>query len=477
MKFTGNALSEAEIESVHQSSLRILNEVGIRYHGEKALPLLEKHGAKVNWEHKTARIPSELVEQALETAPKSFILSARDPRFDYPMPSPASRYCIDGTAAFAIDFSSGERRYGTSQDIRDGLRVFQQMDLGVMAWAPTAANDKPSGSRALHEFFTMMQFCSKHGEHELHTTAQTPYLMEGLIAVAGSEQAARQRKCYSLIYCPVAPLTHDGPMLDAYLELGELEMPVMMMPMPVCGTTGPASLFSNICVSVAENLSALVVYQLAHPGRALIFSSATGILDFSSGGYLGGVPEMGLMSAAMTQMGKFYGLPGSAAGCTADARQPGAQAMLEKLVTTLPPVLAGSDIIIGTGEMESDQVLVLEQLVVDNELGHQIQRLAQGVDTSPEKDLIEDIFQVGPGGHFLKARSTRLAARSGEFYMSRLIPHGSYTSWLGAGCPDLYTNARQKVAEILAGPVDDPLPGEVEDKLAEILRRADAELE
>jgi trimethylamine--corrinoid protein Co-methyltransferase len=437
---------------------------------------LEHNGAQVDWEQKIARIPVDLVSQALSTAPKSFVLAARNPRYDFPVPSEVTRYCIDGTAAFAIDFTSGERRYGASRDIRDSLRVFQQMDLGVMAWAPTAANDKPSASRPLHEFFDMIRYSSKHGEHELHTRAQTPYLIEGLVAVAGSEEAARQRKCYSLIYCPVAPLTHDGPMLDAYLELGQLEMPVMMMPMPVCGTTGPASLFSNICVSNAENLSTLVVYQLAHPGRPLIFSSATGILDFSTGGYLGGVPEMGLMSAAMTQMAKFYALPSSSAGCTADAKEPGAQAVLEKLVTTIPPVLAGTDIVVGTGEMESDQLLVLEQLVVDNELGHQIQRLAQGVDAASAKDLFEDIKQVGPGGHFLKARSTRAAARNGEFYMSPLSPRSSYEAWLGAGGPDLYGNARQKVTEILAEPLVDPLPGEVEDKLADILRRADSEL-
>jgi trimethylamine--corrinoid protein Co-methyltransferase len=182
------------------------------------------------------------------------------------------------------------------------------------------------------------------------------------------------------------------------------------------------------------------------------------------------------MSAAMTQMAKFYALPSSSAGCTADAKEPGAQAVLEKLVTTIPPVLAGTDIVVGTGEMESDQLLVLEQLVVDNELGHQIQRLAQGVDAASAKDLFEDIKQVGPGGHFLKARSTRAAARNGEFYMSPLSPRSSYEAWLGAGGPDLYGNARQKVTEILAEPLVDPLPGEVEDKLADILRRADSEL-
>lgn len=74
-----------------------------------------------------------------------------------------------------------------------------------MVWPPVTASDTPAGSRALHEFLTMARFCSKHGQHESHTTCQVPYLVEGLAAILGGEDELRQRKAYSLIYCPVAP--------------------------------------------------------------------------------------------------------------------------------------------------------------------------------------------------------------------------------------------------------------------------------
>jgi trimethylamine--corrinoid protein Co-methyltransferase len=250
----------------------------------------------------------------------------------------------------------------------------------------------------------------------------------------------------------------------------------MTMPMPICGTTGPASLFGNICLANAENLSSIVIYQLAHPGRFLIYSSATGIMDFSSGAYLGGVPEMGLMSAALTKMAQYYGMPSSSAGFTADAKQPGPEAIIEKMLTTLPALLLGADIIVGFGELEGDQLLLLEQLVVDNEIAHLCRHLAKGIDASDEKNLFDDIRQVGPGGHFLKSTNTRKAPRTGEFYISKLIPRGTYESWLGAGKPTIYENARKKVQEILEGPVVDPLPDDAEGILQDILFRADTEL-
>ena len=476
MHLTAQILTEDEQQRIHDMSIHILEEVGIRFHGHRAPKILAENGIEFNADDKIARIPREAVNQAISTAPKSFVLGARNPVYNFSVPAPFTRYGLDGTAAFALDFSTGERRYGTSKDIEDALRIFQKMDLGVMAWAPTCAEDQPASTRALFEFFSMARFCSKHGEHELHRVEQVPYLEEGLVAIMGGEEALKKSNAYSLIYCPVAPLTHDGQMLDAYLELGEVGLPVMCMPMPVNGTTGPATLFSNIALANAEMLSSLVIYQLAHPGRPIIFSSSTATIDFRNGTYLAGVPEMGIQTAALAVMGKYYGLPTSGAGFTSDARQAGPEAVIEKLITTLPSILVGADILVGFGEIESDQLLILEQIVVDNEIAHLCQRLAEGVDCSEEKELFADIAQVGPGGHFLGAKSTRTAARGCEFFVPQLIDRHAYEAWVNLGKPSMYAKARQEVENILAGPVIDPLPGEVIDKLDHILRRAEREI-
>ena len=191
MKFTAQVLSASEQQRVHEESLRILAEVGVKFLGKTALPLLKKAGASVDEDSRIVRLPREQVVEALQTAPRSFTLGARNPAYDYPLPSQVTRYGLDGTAAFALDFHTGERRYGTLQDIEHGLRIFQQLDMGVMAWAPTAASETPAHSRALHEFFAMAKFCSKHGEHELHFSNQVPYLVAGLQAVMGSVEALR----------------------------------------------------------------------------------------------------------------------------------------------------------------------------------------------------------------------------------------------------------------------------------------------
>ncbi len=476
MKFSSKFISEDEQELIHHETVRILRDIGIKFNGKKALPLLEKHGAIVDWNSRIARFPVELINEALSLAPKSFILGARNPLYNFPLPSSVSRYCIDGTAAFTLDSETGQKRYGTSQDIEDGLRILQSLDMGVMAWPPTTASDTPANSRVLHEFFGLIRSTSKHGQHEVHHPGQIPYLIEGLSAVLGSEDAIRSNKNYSLIYCPVAPLMHDGDMLDAYLELGKWNMPVMILPMPVNGSTGPASLFSNMCLANAETLSSIIVFELENPGRPMIYSSATGSIDFRNGAYLAGTPEMALQSAALVTMGRYYNLPSTSAGCSSDAKEPGAEAVLDKLITTIPPVSAGADIIIGFGEIDGDQLLVFEQLIVDNEIAHLCERLHSGIDAGENKNLFDDISKVGPGGHFLGSRHTRLAARSDEFFMSDLIDRHPYESWMELGKPGMYKNARDRVGEILEAPFVDPLPENVITDLDKILQRADVEL-
>ena len=224
----------------------------------------------------------------------------------------------------------------------------------------------------------MLTGTSKHGQHELHRRDQAPYLGAIISALAGGEDRARERHEASVVYCPVAPLVHDGEMLDAYLDLGAWDVPVCVLPMPVPGTTGPASVLGNIALANAEALSSIVIFQVARPGRPVMYGSAVGSMDFRTGAFLAGTPEMGIQSAALTTMGRFYGLPTMGAGCASDAHDIGPEACIEKLITMLPSVSAGADIVVGYGELDGDQTLVLEQILVDNELAHLALRMVRG---------------------------------------------------------------------------------------------------
>ena len=465
-------LSENEKQVIHKKSLRILEEIGVIFHSKKACQILTRHGARVDDKTGMVRIPEELVTQALASAPKSFTLGARLPEKNIHLPSPRSGYVLDNGGIYIRDFQTGQRRITNYQDNIELLRVFDAMEFAAVVW-PTTVHEFNPRSATVKTTIASYMYTSLHIQDELEAPGQAQFIIEALEAILGSADAVREHKLYSVVYCTLPPLGHEGGMIDAYLELLDYEVPICLYPMPSAGSTGPASLFSNIALANAEALSALTLFQLAKPGTPIIMGDALGSTDFRTGNFLEGSPEMVLQAGARGEMAKFYGLPNEQAGCLADAKEHGAQAILEKMLTTMPLVLSGVDLIQGPGALETSNMMSVEQIVVDDEIARVCQRLRDGVDTSPEKDFFDDIADVGPGGHFLGQRNTRKSARSEEFVSPVLLDRNPFSRWVKLGRPDLYDNAREKVKEILSGPQINPLPDDVVAKLETIMRKAD----
>jgi len=474
MQYQGRVLSEDERQQIHQESLKILAETGVRFDSAKVRGMLKENGADVDEATRIVRIPEAMVTKALASAPKSFVLGGYKPENDFQLPAQETGYTLDGTGTYTQDFVTGERRYARLQDITDSARVFNRMDKGTIFWPPIGASDAPVLARPLAEFFQALNASEKHIQHELHRPSEVPYLIEALTMILGSEAAVRERKIVSVCYCPVAPLVHEEEMSEACIELGRYEVPVLIYPMPAAGSTGPASLFSNLSLANAEGLSGVVLYQMANPGCPLIFGDASGAIDFSSGMFMEGAPEMVLLTTAKAEMAQYYGLPSICAGCLTDAKEPGPQAVLEKLLTTMPLVFSGADVVQGIGLVETSQLLVLEQIVIDNEIAGLCNRLRQGIDCRAEKNLSADIDQVGPGGHFLKAKSTRKAMRTNEFFRPGLVDRRPHDEWVRLGRPDMYATARQEVEKIMAEPFAGILPAEIVVKMGALLKQAQA---
>jgi len=463
-------LSESEKQVIHEKSIRILQEIGVLYYSQKARQILKRHGAKVDEETKIVRIPEELVQQALASAPRSFTLGARQPKKDFKLPSVHSGYVLDNGGIYIRDFKTGQRRVTNFQDNIDLLRVYDEMDSASVVW-PTTVHEFAPRSATVKTTIASYMHCSLHIQDELEEQEQVPFIIEALEAILGSADAVRERKIYSVVYCTLPPLGQEGNMCDAYLELQDYDVPICLYPMPSAGSTGPASLFSNIAMANAEALSALTLFQLAKPGSPIIMGDAPGSTDFRTGNFLEGSPEMVLQAGARGEMAKFYGLPNEQAGCLTDAKEHGAQAIMEKMLTTLPLVLSDVDLIQGPGALDTSNMMSLEQIVVDDEIARVCQRLRDGVDTSEEKDYFEDIAVVGPGGNFLGQRSTRKAAHSKEFVAPELSDRNPFNRWVALGRPDLYDKAREKVDEILSRPPKNHLTDDVIYKLEAIIHK------
>lgn len=474
MLMTGAVLSLDEIKRIHSDSIRILEEVGVKVPSEQALGILENGGAKIDWDNNIAYITEAMVDAALKTAPKKFVLGARNPEFDLWLPAERTVLNMDGCGSNVLDFKTGERRLAVLQDLADVGKVFDAIPSAKVLWSSVMPTDVPSGAAGVISSAVSMLNCCKHVQDEVQNIHELPFIIELCKAFLGSEEEIKKRKIYSATYCTVAPLCHDKEMLEGTIALTKYEAPVLLYPMPACGSTGPASLYSNIAIGNAESLSSLVIYQLATPGTPLIYGSALGRINLKSGAFMEGAVETELMMAGMVQMGKYYELPTMAAGCLSDANEPGIQTAMEKVLTTIPLTLNKADIIQGIGLIEGSMTLSLEQMLIDEEVFNHCMRMHQGIEVSDERDCFEDIKAVAQGGHFLKQKSTRKAFRSNEFYISKLVPGDSYESWKAAGSKTMYDYAHEKVEKILAADPICPVDDNTQKVVEEIIREASA---
>ena len=144
-------------------------------------------------------------------------------------------------------------------------------------------------------------------------------------------------------------------------------MPIFVLPMPQSGTTGPMTLLGTCILNMAELLSGIVLYQLAHPGCALVSGVGSAVADMRTGGYIASSPEIGLINLICLEMSRFYGLPTQATGMSADAKAANFQAGSEGGMTALTAALGGADSLISAGGLDGVQISSLAKYVLDND--------------------------------------------------------------------------------------------------------------
>ena len=188
-----------------------------------------------------------------------------------------------------------------------------------------------------------------------------------------------------------------------------------------------------------------MLYQLAHPGCALVSGVGSAVADMRSGGYIASSPEIGLINLICLEMSRFYGLPTQATGMSADAKAANFQAGSEGGMTALTAALAGADSLISAGGLDGVQISSFAKYVLDNDQIGALRRYLREDTVDETTALMDDILEVGIGGHFLGRKSTRAYSRS-EVWRPQVFQRGTFEEF--AGRP-LAEEAAARAREIL----------------------------
>ncbi len=476
MRFVPAPPPEAEVEALHEASLRLLAEVGVRVPSRRALHLLHDAGAEVNAEAEVVRFPRALVEEAVARAPRDGLLAGRDPAADVRLGE--GRPCLltlDGTGAATLDHRTGERRASTLRDLAEATLVADhEPEIGVV-WNIVTTSDTPANARVLVETEVCLRHTGKHVQAEVQRAEEVPFLLDLLAAVAPGGSWDRERPFFSIVYCPVAPLQHEPEMVEAALALAAEGVPMSIYSMGLAGATTPVTVAGSVMQANAEILSSLVLFQVVNPGLTCIYVADTGLMDLQSGLYRAAPPEAILVTQAMVALGRRYDLPVMASGLTSDSPGFGHASGIDAAFTCLPTLLMEPDLFVGAGMHDGAQLLSLPKILLDVDHFRACRRVLEGLAVDDEHLMVDVATAVGPGGHFLGARETRAFLRNGEIHRPRHRPRAAGAPG-AASAPDEVARAAEAVESILATHRPAPLPAGAETRIAEILAAAEAEL-
>ncbi len=159
-------LTPEDVNKIHTATLDVIESVGVKFPSEKALDVLEDHGASVDRAAKVARIPGEIVEEFIALAPPVYDLAAMDSDLDLPLDGNHSYLGTDGCGVEIIDVFTGDKSRSLKKDVQDVARVADYLEEIAFHWVALSAQDCPPESRGLHELEAVWSVSKKHLQTE-----------------------------------------------------------------------------------------------------------------------------------------------------------------------------------------------------------------------------------------------------------------------------------------------------------------------
>ncbi|UCE44647.1 MAG: trimethylamine methyltransferase family protein [Methanobacteriota archaeon] len=464
-------LAEDEIALIDDATMRILSTTGVTIYERQSQELLGREGVRIDKANSRVRIPERVVREALESAPSRIRLAARDPSNSIELGSGKTFYTNSATGIKVLDHLTGEVRGSVLSDIQVFAKVADALD-NVHYYGPTVvAHDVKGGSHFLAETAAALENTTKHVTHEAHGTNLTRLLVRMAQVVAGGEDELRKSPVVSAGGCPVSPLQFDVENTEAMLEFAGAGMPYDVLSMAMGGGTSPITLAGQLALTNAEVLTGVVLCQLVNAGSPVIYGSVASTMDMRTGVLALGAPERAVLNAAAVQMANSYGLPSLVGAISTDGKLPGDQAMFEKAMTGLPPVLAGADVIFGPAMLSSATTYSVEQLVMDDEIAGALSRIKDGMAVDGETLALELIDRIGPGGDFIGTMHT-LEHLKRDVWLPELADRNIAERWIGLGAKDMRAKARERVQHILHKHTVKPLDREQRKEIDDILKAA-----
>ena len=436
-------MTEEQIEQAHHYTLRVLSETGVRVDSPSVLALL-KRKLNLKADGRTIRFPAEVVEEAIQSAPKTIDVFNRHGEKTFTLGADRLRFGVGVTALFYQEPVDDHLELFTRKNFQDLVRLGSALPLYDVISTVGIVRDVPENLGDLYGSL----------EHIANTTKPLVLLVSdenkfpSVLKMFESLHGDLGEKPFILPYFnPVSPLSMNAGTVDKMQVAIERGLPIIFANYSMAGASTPLTPAGTLSLLNAELLAGLVISQTIKKGAPIllgmlpVYFDMRSMLNFYD-------PQSVLISVACSEMMAHYGIPhcstsGSGSGWGMDLIAGDIYWM-----NTLSLLLSHGSLAPFVGDSHGSKSISPMTIVHVHEVIDQALRFADGFQLDDAHAALEEISKVGPGGNFLSQPSTLKNYKNG-YYVSRVYPHHTMEKWRDAGEPSATQILREKTIALL----------------------------
>jgi trimethylamine--corrinoid protein Co-methyltransferase len=443
-------LSDDLIGQILDEAKRVLAETGFEIRGPEMRRRLIEAGLPAT---KDGRIlfPRDIVEQAIASAPSSFVLHDRDgnPRADI---GGDRVHFVPGSSGLKwMDHRTGEVRLADSHDFAQYVRLGDGLDnLAYLATAFSTNDDIEPGVSDAWRLYLTLTNSRKPIVSGAFTEHGVPRMVELMTLFRAGLDDLRARPMSIFTITATGNFRYSEDSCQNLIDCVEAGIPVEIVPVTLMGLVAPVTTVGATVFHTVDVLAGITMAQIVRPGAPVLFGGAPATFHMKAATSPMAAIEAFQLDAAYTEVGKALGLPTQSYMAISDGPLLDAQAGAETFGSALIAALAGVNSVSGPGMLDFLLVFSLPKLVFDDEMCGQALRFVREIRVQDDLPVSELVDRLTVDQHLIMAPHTTAHWPTSLHLPSPVITRDNRENWMKAGSKDTHQRACDEVDRRLA---------------------------
>ena len=426
------AFSQDRLEAIHDTALRVIEELGIKVLNDEAREIFRTAGARVDDETLLVKIDRELVANALESAPSEFVLHGRTAECNVTLGGDHVAFVPVGGAPHISDLDRGKRP-ATLEDTRNIIRLSEHFDVIHLQSPNVESQDIPVHLRHYQVTESQLSLSRKPFFVFSRGSAQVAdsFAMTRIAYGLSQQEFEAKAWCYTVINTN-SPRQLDVPMCQGIIDFARAGQVSVITPFTLAGAMAPVTMPGALVLQHAEALAGITLAQCTSPGAPVVYGSFTSNVDMKSGSPAFGTPEFVQAAFGAGQLARHIGLPwrGSAATASNAADE---QSVYEYLMSAWGSILGGVNMMVhAAGWLEGGLTGSMEKFILDIEMLQTFAEIFEPLASDESELAFDAIAAVEPGSHFFGCDHTMERYQT-AFYEPLVSDWSNFGQWTDNG--------------------------------------------